>query len=151
MLISLVGCTTVNEDKSSESTSAFETEVIESTLLWKAKIDDVTVDSTELEKLVRDEKKFKSSGDSYEALVEIYPFGGRVKGIWKMEYAEVPNVCIDASAQVVVDYIATKYHLELKYEDVYEEYQLEIGKDILLAVHPTQENESWVISGYLEQ
>ena len=130
---------------------AEESRIIESTILWEAKLDPVTWEPYAMTKLLRNFRRFKRMGNFYEAKDGTMAFGHEViyLGLLGIELVPGPNATLKGKSSEVADYIG-KHH-NIKFSENDGEYQAELRKHIVLCVapHPSLEDTSMVIGAYL--
>jgi hypothetical protein len=142
----LTGCREVTN----QSLQAVDSDVIESTILWKAEIDPVTWEPLLLKKMLRDQGRFQQEGNFYKAIKPINAFGHEVLyvGMVGLDLIPGPNVMLKGAPEDIAKYITEHHGIKLIKKNA--EYQAELKKDIVLCIgaHPSMEGATLVIGAY---
>ena len=149
--LSIIGCATPNRDNASERLrSSHETQIIESTILWDALIDEVTWEPIELKELLKETETFTRNGYFYTVNRKLQVFGHQALyiGIHGIDLLPGPNVTVAGNPRAVADYIEKKYSLSFKRNRG--EYSVDLREHIKLLIlpHPERRNTSMVIGAY---
>lgn len=127
------------------------TSIIESTILWKSEIDEITWEPLKLKALLSDNKSFTKEGNFFKIESEILVFGHKATyvGMLGIDLIPGPNVVIKASPAEVVKNIELNH--KLKFKNIDGEYVADLKENtkLVVAPHPNQENTSMVIGAYL--
>ena len=147
LLFGLTGC----REAPNQSLKTDDSNVIESTILWKAEIDPVTGEPLLLKKKLRDQGLFKQEGNFYKAKVPINAFGHEVLyiGTVGLDLIPGPNVMLKGAPEDIAKHITEHNGIELIKNG--DEYHSELKKDIILYVsaHPSKEGATLVIGAYV--
>ncbi|MFH1022157.1 MAG: hypothetical protein V1809_02075 [Planctomycetota bacterium] len=128
-----------------------EAQLIESTILWNAKVDAVTWEPIELKKMLADKKRFTPAGNFYRSNDNITAFGHKVLyiGTLGIDLVSGPNVTLEGNPRSIAAFIAKEHNISFSENDG--EYTADIKKNIKMVVspHPNLKNTSIVIGAYL--
>jgi hypothetical protein len=146
LVLGLTGC----REAQNQSLKTDDSNVIESTILWKAEIDPVTWEPLLLKKMLRNQGRFKQEGNFYKANVPIHAFGHEVLyiGTVGLDLIPGPNVMLKGAPEDIAKYMTE--HNGIKLIKKGDEYEAELKKDIVLciAAHPSKEGATLVIGAY---
>lgn len=135
-----------------------DSDIIETSILWKAEIDPVSWSPIALKALLEDKKRFKKVDNFYEVMDETEAFGGEIVylNLVGIEAASGPNAIVRSDPSNIANYVTKKYStIDLKQinEDGETVYLADIGTDLRLLIvrHPTIKGTSIVIGEYTGQ
>jgi len=147
LLLGLVGC----HSPQKQSSTADDSQIIESTILWRATIDAVTWEPLELKSMLSDSSRFRQEGNFYKVKDSTKAFGHEALyiGMVGIDLIPGPNVMLKGDPDNVAQYITR--HNGIKLIKKGEEYQAELKQDIMLCVapHPSRKGATLVIGAYL--
>jgi len=128
-----------------------ESEIIESTLLWEAPIDEVTWEPLKLKELLKDTTQFSPSGNFYKVNYDLYVFGHKAiyLGMRGIDFVPGPNATLEGNPEAISKNISENYNITFtKNEDEYVADLKEYIK-LVIAPHPNLKDTSLVIGAYL--
>ncbi len=147
-LLGLAGCATWPQTSSKQKDST----IIETSILWQAKINKVTWEPIKLTKLLRNSSRFSPAGNFYEVKDETEAFGAKVIfiGLIGINFARGPNAVIQSPPKEIADYISKKYGIIFISEPKKNAYLAELKEyfQLLIIAHPSIENASIIIGEY---
>lgn len=146
LILGLTGC----QEIPNQSLQTDDSNVIESTILWKAEINPVTWEPLLLKKMLRDQGRFTQENNFYKVKTPINAFGHEVLyiGTVGLDMIPGPNVMLKGTPADIAKHITE--HNGIKLTKKGDEYQAELKKDIVLCIgaHPSKEGATLVIGAY---
>ncbi|MCP4214493.1 MAG: hypothetical protein GY765_07540 [bacterium] len=143
LVFSFPSCQSVTEDP---------TKIVESTILWQAKLKpDWT--PVKMSELVSDTSRFEKKGSFYKVKTNLKVFGHKAIYLGMVGYNLFPgpNVTLEGSPENIAKYIEENYNLKFKSSKDKTAYEAEVKKYIKLFIqkHPKIKNQSVIIGAYL--
>ncbi|MCP4215340.1 MAG: hypothetical protein GY765_11830 [bacterium] len=137
---------------SCRSATEDSTKIVESTILWQAKLNP-DWSPVKMSELVSDTSRFEKKGSFYKVKTNLKVFGHKAIYLGMLGYSLFPgpNATLEGSPENIAKYIKENYHLKFEASKDKTAYQAEIKKDFKLIIqkHPKMKNQSIIIGAYL--
>lgn len=127
-----------------------DAEVIESTILWKAELDEVTWLPIELDSVLRNTDRYTKTGNFYKVEETVYVFEhvAIYIGMLGVEMVPGPNAVLQGEPASISAAINNKYQISFVKDGNGYVSELEKHVKLIVAPHPNIKNATIVIGAY---